>query len=302
VCNPNPCKNNGACVQVGKSSAKCNCTSQFVGYQCEYQNPCAAKPCQNGGACSATWSSTSQPNYKCSCPINYSGSRCEIQISALCVPNFCLNSGTCVSDGFSLSCVCTQFFTGTKCESVINPCLLADGPAICKNGALCQLDVTSANFYKCVCRTGFFGDLCQFSVITTSRTPSTSPSNLCSQNACGANAVSCTDLGVAPFFSCNCKEGYTGPRCDLKIENPPCVDQEATLCKVYAASNLCNEIYNGQLVKQYCPISCNQCSDKETVPCTDLQPNCPLWASLNLCSRVVYLNPVPCRKSCKLCV
>ena len=79
----------------------------------------------------------------------------------------------------------------------------------------------------------------------------------------------------------------------LEITTQICVDQESTLCKVYAGSNLCSGIYNGQYIATYCALACGTCNSNSTsVPCVDLQSSCPVWASLNLCSTISTYNPV----------
>lgn len=37
-CNPNPCLNNGECVQTSKSTASCKCRPRYTGYLCETLN------------------------------------------------------------------------------------------------------------------------------------------------------------------------------------------------------------------------------------------------------------------------
>ena len=35
VCTPNPCENNGTCVQSGSLNAICSCTPNWTGPECE---------------------------------------------------------------------------------------------------------------------------------------------------------------------------------------------------------------------------------------------------------------------------
>lgn len=52
-CLPNPCENNGTCIDL-IDSFKCNCTDGFTGSTCsDIFDPCTQDPCLNDGNCSS---------------------------------------------------------------------------------------------------------------------------------------------------------------------------------------------------------------------------------------------------------
>lgn len=52
-CLPNPCENNGTCIDL-IDSFKCNCTEGFKGDTCsDLFDPCDQDPCLNDGSCSS---------------------------------------------------------------------------------------------------------------------------------------------------------------------------------------------------------------------------------------------------------
>ena len=73
-CSPNPCKNNGLCVD-GDSTFTCSCAVGWSGATCEEPSYCetAMNPCQNGATCVSTGSS---PFYSCSCAPGFTGDTC----------------------------------------------------------------------------------------------------------------------------------------------------------------------------------------------------------------------------------
>ncbi|CAF3016772.1 unnamed protein product [Rotaria sp. Silwood2] len=70
--------------------------------------------------------------FRCVCPSEYSGSRCEIH--DLCQSNPCMNGGTCrsVSENAGYQCICSPRYTGSRCETrdycTPNPCANAVRP------------------------------------------------------------------------------------------------------------------------------------------------------------------------------
>nr|AKP06502.1 DSL-like protein 1 [Platynereis dumerilii] len=85
LCDTNPCKNGGSCVEQG-GAASCKCTSQFKGAHCELsaatpapkRGPCDSLKCSNGGLCLEV----SDTEAKCVCIGDFTGSKCEIPVKA----------------------------------------------------------------------------------------------------------------------------------------------------------------------------------------------------------------------------
>ncbi|XP_061103933.1 protocadherin Fat 3-like [Conger conger] len=112
-----------------------------------YPDACREAPCLNGGSCSSLPSG----GYECSCSSQFTGWRCETQISS-CIPDPCQN-GTCRSTGSSFLCDCQRGFTGLTCEEDVNECERGR----CENGGTCENTVGA---FRCVCAEGYEGPLC----------------------------------------------------------------------------------------------------------------------------------------------
>eukprot|EP01137_Pigoraptor_chileana_P013646 Opistho-2@67389 len=77
-CRPNPCKNNGTCVD-GADSASCTCLAGFSGVTCDTNiDDCTPNPCRNGGICADLVN-----GYTCTCPKGYSDTNCSTANSPL---------------------------------------------------------------------------------------------------------------------------------------------------------------------------------------------------------------------------
>uniref|UniRef100_A0A4W5RHM9 FAT atypical cadherin 3a n=1 Tax=Hucho hucho TaxID=62062 RepID=A0A4W5RHM9_9TELE len=98
-------------------------------------------------------------SFACSCGPQYTGGRCETEITA-CVPNPCHNSGVCKAIGNAFLCSCRRGFKGITCEEDVNECEqggATGGEAECENGGVCVN--THGSFY-CNCTAGFVGQRC----------------------------------------------------------------------------------------------------------------------------------------------
>ena len=74
-------------------------------------DPCLSQPCMNQGSCVRE-----NGSFRCVCPPNYSGSRCEVFDA--CASNPCMNGGTCQSANGNggYQCLCPAGFSGSRCE------------------------------------------------------------------------------------------------------------------------------------------------------------------------------------------
>lgn len=82
----------------------------YVGRDCETNiDECANSPCRNGGECVDLIG-----NFKCICPVGYSGSLCE-EAKDHCTPSPCLH-GTCLNTPGGYYCHCPQGRSGQHCE------------------------------------------------------------------------------------------------------------------------------------------------------------------------------------------
>ncbi|KAG8002320.1 Protocadherin Fat 3 [Nibea albiflora] len=117
-----------------------------------YPDACLQQPCRNGATC------TSLPSggFSCSCSPQYTGGRCEMEITA-CVPNPCQNGGVCKPIGNAFLCSCRRGFKGLNCEEDVNECDPSNPEGECENGGICVN--THGSFY-CNCTAGFVGQRC----------------------------------------------------------------------------------------------------------------------------------------------
>jgi hypothetical protein len=117
-CDPNPCLNNGECVQSktdkGEITFECHCKEPFKGDNCEILiDLCQNVTCKHNGICKS-WGTY----WNCTCVDHYEGKFCEISPSLCNDPAYCNNHGECVKDknGFDY-CNCHPQYTGLRCES-----------------------------------------------------------------------------------------------------------------------------------------------------------------------------------------
>ncbi|XP_034385055.1 protocadherin Fat 3a isoform X3 [Cyclopterus lumpus] len=117
-----------------------------------YPDACLQQPCRNGATC------TSLPSggFSCSCNLQYTGGRCEMEITA-CVPNLCQNSGACKPIGNAFLCSCRRGFKGLNCEEDVNECDRSNPAGECDNGGVC---INTYGSFYCNCTAGFVGQRC----------------------------------------------------------------------------------------------------------------------------------------------
>merc|ERR1711899_690009 len=93
LCFPNPCLNDGLCVQLNETETQCECSPHYEGDKCQDEISCDP-PCLNGGSCVVD----RLGRKSCYCPPGYTGKQCE---HSACSPSPCFNGGTCtIRNGF----------------------------------------------------------------------------------------------------------------------------------------------------------------------------------------------------------
>ncbi|XP_062417297.1 protocadherin Fat 3a [Pungitius pungitius] len=117
-----------------------------------YPDACLQQPCRNAATC------TSLPSggFSCSCKPQYTGGRCEMEITA-CIPNPCQNSGACRPIGNAFLCSCRRGFKGLICEEDVNECDQGNSDGECDNSGVC---VNTYGSFYCNCTAGFVGQRC----------------------------------------------------------------------------------------------------------------------------------------------
>nr|BAB70657.1 Delta [Ciona savignyi] len=146
ACSPNPCHNDGECIEKA-DGYECNCKNNFYGSLCERTHvTCYDSPCNNGGLCVPQ-----KDKYICRCTQQWKGYNCEERVDP-CSPNLCLNGGICSVRNNIPKCECRVGFAGRFCnvntQCVNNPCL---------NGGSC---LTRSQGFQCTCPPGYKGRLC----------------------------------------------------------------------------------------------------------------------------------------------
>ena len=146
--------------------------------------------------------------YTCECAPGYTGTTCEIDINE-CASDPCMNGGLCIDQINGFVCMCPAGYIGTICETDLNEC--ASGP--CQNGGLCYDQV---NGFVCMCPAGYIGTICQTEL------------NECVSDPC-QNGGTCIDQ--VNGYVCDCQAGFTGTICQTDINecaSDPC--QNGGLC------------------------------------------------------------------------
>ncbi|XP_012505916.1 PREDICTED: protein crumbs homolog 1 isoform X2 [Propithecus coquereli] len=182
---------------------------------CLRVNACHSDPCLHGGNCEDIYSS-----YHCSCPVGWSGTRCELSIDA-CFPDPCIH-GNCSGGASAYHCRCEPGYTGVNCEVDVDNC---QGHQ-CANGATC---ISGIGGYSCLCSGNFTGKFCRQSGL---------PSTVCGNeqaNLTCYNGGNCTELQAGP--KCVCRPGFAGERCEEDVDecaSDPCLN-----------GGLCQDLHDG---------------------------------------------------------
>jgi Notch-like protein len=255
TCDP-PCLHGECVIDVEdrfKLKHKCECGDSWFGSDCgKAVTACApTNPCKNGGICDVH----AFVGYRCKCVNGFSGRTCQIPPSVdHCLPNPCLNGGTCANDGDDYQCHCSENFRGINCE-IFNdepkpPTFCIQQP--CKNGGIC-VDAEVPPFSapeKCICVNGFSGFYCEVSP----ECPLDKTLSL--ENVEGACAPGCRgscddrlpkQVGCKPcFVGCICKPGTL-----LSVKDD--VNSECVLAKECDEGNHCHE--NPCAPDQFCTLT-----------------------------------------------
>ncbi|XGW05429.1 hypothetical protein V3C99_016074, partial [Haemonchus contortus] len=134
-----------------------------------------------------------------------------------CANKPCQHGGTCLPRfGKKYNCLCPPYRTGENCEEDIDECAVYEGThAGCQNNGTCENHDTG---FRCHCRPGYHGPLCQYRQSTCSR----------SIELCGPHGH-CIDVDTSETdstYRCICDWGYRVS--DDKL-NPTCVDVDECL-------------------------------------------------------------------------
>lgn len=169
--------------------------------------------------------------------------------------NPCRNNGICSLAGLSqYKCTCQAGFTGTNCDSILNPCMTNNSPT-CLNNGDCAVNLKLFPYFTCTCRLGYSGTRCQNTVLKHQPVCVDQDAFVCK---IFSSSKYCTDTffikGITLLKycakSCNvCQSPTTTPR------TPPICADTSSDCVSWAALNYCN-LYP---VFNLCKKSCSLC-------------------------------------------
>jgi hypothetical protein len=121
-CDPNPCKNSGACKLTdpvrNKNLSECHCKNGHHGLHCEFE-PCSKKNCKHGNCAPHI---LNKNNITCKCDTGYAGMHCDHEDKCLKGKHKCHNGGRCHNEPIKGEpyCDCTPGWDPHKhCEKQI---------------------------------------------------------------------------------------------------------------------------------------------------------------------------------------
>uniref|UniRef100_A0A6Q2X112 Neurogenic locus notch homolog protein 1 n=1 Tax=Esox lucius TaxID=8010 RepID=A0A6Q2X112_ESOLU len=284
-CPGNNCQNGATCVD-GVNTYNCNCKPEFTGQVClDDIDECELIPnaCQNGGTCHNIYGS-----YQCVCVNGWTGDDCGENIDD-CASAACDKGATCHDRVASFYCQCPPGRTGLLCH--LNDACISNP---CQKGSNCDNNPVTGNAI-CTCPLGYFGAACDQDVDecslgmasrTTVRGSHGPPlpqintsiccirryllSNPCQNNGKCIDKINTFHYGIASF-TCYCRPGYTGPRCEFNINeclSQPCRNGGACQDRENSYICTCPKGTAGQtlslLLGTNCEVNLDDCESK---PC-----------------------------------
>uniref|UniRef100_A0A8B9JZ74 Neural EGFL like 2 n=1 Tax=Astyanax mexicanus TaxID=7994 RepID=A0A8B9JZ74_ASTMX len=220
------CRENTMCVNT-PGSFMCICHTGYIridDYSCTEHDECVSGQhnCDENALCFNTVG-----GHSCSCKPGYTGNGTICK--ALC-DGLCLNGGSCVSPN---TCVCTQGFTGQRCETDIDECKV--GRSTCANDTICfNLD----GGYDCRCPHGHncTGDCIHDNKVKHNGQIWVLDNDRCSVCSCQMGQVMCRRM------VCDCENPtvdlFCCPECDPRLSSQ-CLHQNGLL--TYASGDTWTE-------------------------------------------------------------
>jgi cysteine-rich repeat protein len=196
-CDPDPCFNGGACIDVPApgSGATCDCLGTgYAGATCETDiDECGAMTdnCDANATCSNTPGS-----FSCTCNAGYTGDgvTCTDVDECTLMTDNCDANAACSNTPGSFSCACNSGYTGdgATCTDIDECALMTDN---CGADATCT---NTAGSFSCACNTGYSGD----GVTCADVDECADLTDNCDANATCANTTG--------SFTCTCNSEYLG--------------------------------------------------------------------------------------------
>ena len=260
-CVPEPCLNNGTCVNELGMNFSCQCGSEYTGPFCEIDlTPCSPNPCSINEICTDLGSGI----FEC---VNITTSTPLVSSTSIPILTPIASSSIALTSSIQTSIVSTSIQTSssessiTSTRSIASSVFIAPTPTPSPNVSICDF-VSCGNGtcfdlgsdFRCECFPGWTGELCDIDI------------DYCTDEPCDINGtMACIDR--ISTYTCNCVLGYTGRNCSIDIDE--CAVEEPCLNNATCVNGLfgqfvciCPEGFTGPL----CGINVNPCSSN---PCKE---------------------------------
>ncbi|CAF1055170.1 unnamed protein product, partial [Didymodactylos carnosus] len=314
------CMNGSPCV-----NGVCQCSAQYTGVFCAFDNPCLHRPCRNDGYCTTNYNSITA-SFTCTCLASFTGILCEtyvaLAVGTICNPS-CQNNAVCVNG----ACLCTADYLGPVCQYP-NPCNFTNP---CLNGGTCFGHYSNNNnnngtvSTQCFCPQGYTGvyceagktgDRCQYA-------------DVCSFNPCKSNEI-CQQTGNQ--YQCNACYDRSPYCATYKLRTEYCTNQYTMLISgsfipvPVACQSSCGQCIQVQRYNEFVPSATTnttpamfQSNTSESATssstdssssslsniiisrdnsCYDEKPDCPFKKQVFSCQWLDTYYPSHCAKTC----
>uniref|UniRef100_A0AC35U9S5 EGF-like domain-containing protein n=1 Tax=Rhabditophanes sp. KR3021 TaxID=114890 RepID=A0AC35U9S5_9BILA len=201
-----------------------------------------------------------------------------------CDRSDCNDHGNCIGlEAFPI-CFCDINYIGIRCEiNLLNKDFLStdvamDAPAVSSSAVCTALDCSNqgtclkiAGNNVCLCHAGFVGADCKekFTSLLNTDPNGAGATILCTASDCSNNGIC---VGTKAAFSCMCKIGFTGTRCEKTpyplCQNSYCSNNGICFGTTEAPFCACNLLYSGKTCDKVAENLCDMSDCSNSGLCT----------------------------------